>query len=94
MSTIVERFMKDNKIQSIPRKEKDKIALLEHLCKYFEKGKRYSEREVNLLLKQYYDDFAILRRYLVDYAFLHRDLEGKSYQLRHDENETDEQRHE
>ncbi|QHW36606.1 DUF2087 domain-containing protein [Staphylococcus ursi] len=81
MNKVVERFMKDDKIQTIPRKEKDKIALLQYLCRDFEVGHAYSEKEVNVILKKYYDDFAILRRYLVDYQFLQRDLEGKLYEL-------------
>lgn len=81
MDKIVERFMKDDKIQTIPRKEKDKIALLQYLSREFEIGHAYSEKEVNRILKRFYNDFAILRRYLVDYQLLQRDLEGKWYEL-------------
>ncbi|WP_262612595.1 DUF2087 domain-containing protein [Staphylococcus delphini] len=47
MDKIVERFMKDDKIQTIPRKEKDKIAWLQYLCREFEIGNAYSEKEMN-----------------------------------------------
>ncbi|WP_275086791.1 DUF2087 domain-containing protein [Staphylococcus delphini] len=31
----------------MPRKEKDKVALLQYLCREFEIGHAYSEKEVN-----------------------------------------------
>ncbi|WP_206781252.1 hypothetical protein, partial [Staphylococcus pseudintermedius] len=36
MDIIVERLMKDDKIQTIPRTEKDYISLLQALCREFE----------------------------------------------------------
>lgn len=38
MDIIVERLMKDDKIQTIPRTEKDYISLLQALCREFEIG--------------------------------------------------------
>ena len=79
MSTIQQRFMKDDRITTLPRKEKDKIALLQYVVKAFQNNKTYSEYEVNQILKSYYGDYAILRRYLVDYAMLMREDDGKRY---------------
>ncbi|WP_462128088.1 hypothetical protein [Staphylococcus pseudintermedius] len=36
MDIIVERLMKDDKIQTIPRTEKDNNSLLQALCREFE----------------------------------------------------------
>ncbi|HGH0785266.1 TPA: hypothetical protein ACJHHT_001706 [Staphylococcus pseudintermedius] len=38
MDIIVERLMKDDKIQTIPRTEKDNNSLLQALCREFEIG--------------------------------------------------------
>ena len=49
------------------------------MIKLFEKGKSYTEFEVNEILKPVYDDYVILRRYLVDYGYLDRLDNGTSY---------------
>ncbi|MFR2551837.1 MAG: DUF2087 domain-containing protein [Clostridioides difficile] len=38
----------------------------------FERGKKYSEKEVNQILESIYDDFATIRRYLIEYGFMSR----------------------
>ena len=40
--------------------------MLERLAEAFEPGRTYSEREVNLIIADFHDDFATLRRDLVD----------------------------
>ncbi|WP_323694239.1 hypothetical protein P3T90_08410 [Staphylococcus pseudintermedius] len=40
----MERLMKDDKIQTIPRTEKDNNSLLQALCREFEIGHAYSEK--------------------------------------------------
>ncbi|WP_081311928.1 DUF2087 domain-containing protein [Brochothrix thermosphacta] len=42
-------------------------------------NKSYTEKEVNTILYNWYDDFVILRRYLVDYHFLKREDDGSLY---------------
>ncbi|MFO3688731.1 DUF2087 domain-containing protein [Staphylococcus felis] len=81
MNEIKARFMKNNRIHTIPRKEIDKKALMELIALEFEKERIYSEKEINLILQSFYDDYALLRRYMIDYALLSRDKEGKGYQL-------------
>ncbi|ARJ50083.1 DUF2087 domain-containing protein [Staphylococcus lutrae] len=86
MSDVKKRFMKDHKIHTIPRKEKDKKALMEIIAAEFESEKNYSEKEINAVLQSFYDDYVLLRRYLVDYSLLTRDNEGKEYKVsRNDE---------
>ncbi|HGH0881396.1 TPA: DUF2087 domain-containing protein, partial [Staphylococcus pseudintermedius] len=86
MNDIKKRFFKNNKIQTIPRKESDKIALFKFLLTDFDKTKEYTEMEVNAVLRKYYKDYAILRRYLVDYSLLKRDIEGKCYKVVEEQN--------
>ena len=53
------------------------------LAEKFEKGKVYTEKEVNDLLRQWhtFDDPATLRRELYNHRFLNRDSYGKEYSL-------------
>jgi hypothetical protein len=47
--------------------------LLDSIAQSFEPGRRYSEAEVNAILRTLHDDHAALRRYLVDEDFLSRE---------------------
>lgn len=75
----LERFLKDGKLITIPRKQKAKEALFDALINKFEFDHDYSEKEVNAILAEVYDDYAILRRYLVDTGRLARDDYGHHY---------------
>ncbi len=68
--TIQERYFKKGQLLAIPKKEKNKLQILDIIIQRFKKNKIYTEKEVNENLQQMYDDFAILRRYLVDYDYL------------------------
>lgn len=74
------KWMKDGKIICIPRKDSSRIDLLGLIINNnFEKDKMYSEKEVNNILKEYYNDFAFLRRLMIEYKLLQRDLECSTY---------------
>lgn len=75
----VNRFFKDEKLITIPKKNKDKLLIFDKLAENFSEEEEYTEREVNDILKLYYPDYAILRRYLVDNNYLVRDSYGVSY---------------
>lgn len=62
-----------------PSKEKRKFIVAEHLASRFEKGRAYSELEVNEILKQTYPDFATIRRFFVDYGMMERSDDGGVY---------------
>ena len=55
--------------------------VLAYLVTKFEIEKRYSEREVNAILKQYhtFSDWALLRRELYDWGYLERTRNGSAY---------------
>ena len=71
----------DGRIKALPAQRKKFEALLRYVIKVFEPGKRYSEKQVNHLLAQYYEDTATLRRELVDYNMLAREGGGGEYWL-------------
>lgn len=66
-------------LTSYPVKEKKKIIVLEEITKNFSKGKSYSEKEINVILKRIYEDYATIRRALIEYGFIERKNDGSSY---------------
>ena len=70
---ILSTFMADGKIAKMPAQLKKKLILIEEICRAFEMGKSYSEKQVNLIVADYYDDFAMVRRFFVDYGLFTRE---------------------
>lgn len=67
------RFMKDGKLQAMPVQPKRQQYILAEVARAFEPGIRYTERQVDAILKQIYEyDHCSLRRSLVDFKFLNR----------------------
>lgn len=71
----------EGSVKAFPAQRKKMEAILRYVLKSFEPGKRYSEKEVNELLLQYYEDYTTLRRELVDYRMLAREGGGGDYWL-------------
>jgi hypothetical protein len=69
----------DGPLTVFPLKEKKRVAILRHLLVNFEPNKTYTEKEVNTILKQFYDDYVLLRRLLIDYGFMDRKYDGSAY---------------
>ncbi len=76
---MIESFFEYGKLKSIPVQRKKKRIILEEIAKAFESGKIYTEREVNITIADYHDDFCTLRRDMISEKILTRD--GKGYQL-------------
>lgn len=70
----VRTFFDGERLKQIPAKRRARVAVLVELLKRFEPGVRYSEPEVNALLRTAHDDVALLRRELVDYRYLKREF--------------------
>lgn len=70
------------KLKTFPAKEKKKVATLIKIAECFEKGKEYTEKEINEILKSIYDDFSVIRRYLIIYGFMDRTKDGAKYWLK------------
>jgi hypothetical protein len=69
---VLRSFLRDGRLMAMPRGGRKRRIVLEHLAQRFEPGRRYSEVEVNGVLREVWADFAALRRYLVDAALLDR----------------------
>ena len=74
-------------LKTLHMKEKNMLVVLREIAKRFEAKSVYSEREVNAILINAYEDFATLRRYLIEYGFLDRKADGSQYWLKEAVNE-------
>jgi predicted transcriptional regulator len=75
----------DGRINTFPVPEKKFLVLLRYVLRDFQRGVRYTEKQVNGILARYNKDTARLRRALVDHRFMAREGGGGKY-WRIDEN--------
>ena len=73
---VIQSFFEYEKLKTIPAQRKKLRIVLEEMLKSFEKGKTYTEREVNIIIADYNDDFCTLRRAMVSEKLLARDDQG------------------
>lgn len=66
-------------LKTFSLKEKHKFIVLREVIKRFLPNQIYTEKEVNLVLSNVYDDFVTLRRYLIEFGFLERTPDGSKY---------------
>lgn len=70
---------RDGSLKTIPAQRKKLDAILRHVVKSFDAGKRYSEKRVNEILSKYHEDTATLRRELVGAGLMRREGGGGEY---------------
>lgn len=79
-SKVVKDFTKrDGSLKTIPAQQKKLEAILRHVVKSFNVGKKYTEKRVNEILSQYHEDTATLRRELIGYGLMEREGGGGEY---------------
>lgn len=77
---VFKTFMDENgRFKALPNQQKKMLVILKYLRDQFEVGVRYSEKQVNEILAQFYQDTASLRRDLVDTGLLAREDGGGEY---------------
>jgi hypothetical protein len=69
----------DGVIQRLPVKLSKKIELANWAATLFDTDTSYTEAEVNRIIGQYIEDFALIRRMLVTLGQLERDAYGYQY---------------
>lgn len=69
------------RLKALSPKEKKKVVILSRIAQQFQRGRDYSEAEVNDILLDVHTDFATLRRYLVEYGFMARTNDCTRYWL-------------
>ena len=70
---VLAAFMKYGKLKNIPAQRKKKNIIMEEIAKAFERGRNYTEREVNIIIADFHDDFCTIRRELVELGLLTRE---------------------
>ena len=62
---VIQTFFEYGKLKSIPAQRKKEKIILEEIAKAFELGKVYKEKEVNLIIADFHDDFCTIRRDMI-----------------------------
>ncbi len=70
---VIESFFEDGKLKSIPAQRKKERIILEKIAESFEAGREYSEREVNIIIADFHDDFCTIRRDMIAEKLLSRE---------------------
>ena len=84
MIEILKNFLDtEGRLTSYPSKRKMKLYALIYIAGKIEKGKVYTEKEINTVLNEWhsFNDPATLRRELYTHKFLDRDSYGKEYRM-------------
>jgi hypothetical protein len=61
-------------LKTFPAQQKKYLVILEgHILKAFEFDRRYTEKEVNEILKRFNDDYASIRRDMIIFKYMTRE---------------------
>lgn len=69
---VIKSFFKYDKLKGIPVQNKKKQIILEKIVESFEKNRDYTEKEVNLIIADFNDDFCTIRRDLIGFNLMER----------------------
>jgi len=69
---VLNSFFKYDKLIEIPVQKKKRQIILEKIVEGFEKNREYTEKEVNLIIADFHDDFCTIRRDLVGFDLMER----------------------
>ena len=72
---VIDTFFEYGKLKSIPTQKKKERIVLEEMVKSFEFGRTYTEREVNIILADFHDDFCTLRRDMIGEKLMDREMQ-------------------
>lgn len=70
---VIDSFFEYGKLKSIPVQRKKERIILEVIAEQFAFDRTYTEREVNLIIADFHDDFCTLRRDMISEKLLDRD---------------------
>ena len=71
--TVISNFFKCGKLINLPKQQKKREIVLREIATAFEKGRDYSEREVNIIIADFHDDFCTIRRDMIAEKLLSRE---------------------
>ena len=70
---VIDSFFEYGKLRSIPSQRKKERIVLEEIAKSFEKGREYTEREINIIIADFNDDFCTIRRDMISEGIITRE---------------------
>lgn len=70
---VLKSYINSDRLVELPASRKKRQVILRWLVEKFEPEKTYSEKEVNAIIGQYYDDYATVRREFIGYQLMKRD---------------------
>lgn len=70
---VLKNLFEYGKLKTIPVQRKKRRIVLEKLAEQFQAGVRYPEKQVNLILADFHDDFCTLRREMIAEGIMARD---------------------
>jgi ArsR family transcriptional regulator len=71
--SVISAFFEYGKLKSIPVQQKKRRIVLQEIAKKFEPDKSYAEREVNIIIADFHDDFCTIRREMIAFKIMERD---------------------
>ena len=82
---VLNTFIKNKKVTKLPVQRKKRMIIIEEFVKLFAPDKKYSEKEVDNIIKTLYDDYCTVRRIMIDEQIMER--EKQSYWLKKNQTE-------
>jgi hypothetical protein len=73
------KYFDGKRLLQFPTRQKRIIVILQHIVLNFEENRKYTEKEVNEILKAFFGDYVTLRRYLIEYGFMERTQDCHEY---------------
>ena len=73
---VIDAFFEYGKLKAIPAQQKKERIVLEVIADAFEYDRIYPEREVNIIIADFHDDFCTIRRDLISEGLLDRNSQG------------------
>lgn len=69
---VLDAFFEYGRLKNIPSQRKKERIVLEKIAESFEPGRTYTEREVNIIIADFHDDFCTIRRDMISEGILER----------------------
>lgn len=70
---VIDAFFEYGKLKAIPAQRKKERIVLEEIAKAFAPDRIYSEREVNIIIADFHDDFCTIRRDMIGEKIMERE---------------------
>ncbi len=70
---VLKAFFKKNLLIKLPVQRKKKMIVLDEFVKKFKHGREYTEKEIDDIIKQSYDDYCTIRRLMIEEKIMKRE---------------------